>query len=205
MNRRGLSLLEMVLAIGITSIIGIAIASMMAASSNSLRSKDDGRQSAIRLAVTQVRLGAYIAPSLCIVDKSNQHLTLWLEDSRESNTIHASELRWISFDEDQQMLLVEFVDFPDEWTQAMIDSADVECTTLTNYESLLSGLHADDLIESLPLVDGMYSCNFWINDIDPLSATRVSIRFAFASELGITNDAIIDETIRIHQPPPEQQ
>jgi len=44
MNRRGLSLLEMLLAIGITSIIGAAIASMMAASTNGLASKNDGRQ-----------------------------------------------------------------------------------------------------------------------------------------------------------------
>ena len=62
MNRRGLSLLEMTIAIGITAIIGVAIAAMMAAASNSLSSKDDGRQSAIRLATTQVRLAAYIAP-----------------------------------------------------------------------------------------------------------------------------------------------
>ncbi|MDE1038661.1 MAG: prepilin-type N-terminal cleavage/methylation domain-containing protein, partial [Phycisphaerales bacterium] len=81
MNRRGLSLIEMIIAIGITAVIGAAIASMMAAATNSLTSKDDGRQSAIRLATTQVRLGAYIAPSRCIVDKSNTHVTLWLEDS----------------------------------------------------------------------------------------------------------------------------
>ena len=83
MNRRGLSLLEMTIAIGITSIIGAAIAAMMAAASNSLSSKDDGRQSAIRLATTQVRLAAYIAPSRCILEKNSSQLTLWLEDSRQ--------------------------------------------------------------------------------------------------------------------------
>jgi type II secretory pathway pseudopilin PulG len=205
MNRRGLSLLEMLLAIGITSIIGAAIASMMAAASNSLSSKDDGRQSAIRLATTQVRLGAYIAPSRCILDKSNTHLTLWLEDSRENNTVHASEIRWLSFDENKKILAVDFVDFPDDWSQSMIDSADVACTPSTNYEALLAGLRADDIIESVPLIDLVESCNFWTNNNDPLSATHVCVRFAFSSEFGITNGSIIDETIRIHQPPSEQQ
>ena len=92
MNRRGLSLLEMTLAIGITAIIGAAIASMMAAAANSLTSKDDGRQSAIRVATTQIRLGAYIAPSRCILDKNNTTITLWLEDSTEGKTVHASEI-----------------------------------------------------------------------------------------------------------------
>ena len=40
MNRRGLTLLEMILAIGITATIGAAIASMMAAVSNGLTSRD---------------------------------------------------------------------------------------------------------------------------------------------------------------------
>lgn len=205
MNRRGLSLLEMLLAIGITSIIGAAIASMMAAATNSLSSKDDGRKSAIRLATTQVRLGAYIAPSRCILDKSNTHLTLWLEDSRENNTVHASEIRWLSFDENQKTITVKFVDFPDDWSQSMIDTADVACTPATNFEALLEGLRADDIVESVPLIDSMESCNFWINESEPIDATHVCVRFSFSSELGITNDSIIDETIRIHQPPTEQQ
>jgi type II secretory pathway pseudopilin PulG len=205
MNRRGLSLLEMLLAIGITSIIGAAIASMMAASTNSLSAKDDGRQLAIRLATTQVRLGAYIAPSLCLLDKGNDYLTLWTEDSRESDTVHASEIRWIRFDETTNMLNVLFVDFPDEWSQSAIDTADIECNSATNYESLLTGLQNDTLIESISLVDAMASCSFWTNDSDPLSATRICIRFSFESFFGETNDALVDETIRIHSPPAEQQ
>jgi type II secretory pathway pseudopilin PulG len=205
MNRRGLSLLEMVLAIGITSIISAAIASMMAASTNSLTSKNDGRQSSIRLATTQARLSAYIAPSLCILDKGPSLLTLWLEDSRESNTVHVSEIRWIKFDEELNILTTEFVDFPDTWSQTMLDASDIECNALTDYEGLLAALRMDDLINSVTLIDGMDSCGFWMNNSIPIDATRVCIRFSFESEYGVTSDAIIDETIRIHQPPSEQQ
>ncbi len=205
MNRRGLSLLEMTLAIGITSIIGAAIASMMAAAANSLASKDDGRQSAIRLATTQVRLGAYIAPSRCLLEKSNSHITLWFEDNIESSTVHASEIRWIHFDELNSLLTVKFINFPDEWSQSMIDEANIECNSLTNYEVLLTSLETTGLVDSIPLVDAIQSCNFWINNTNPIEATQISIRFSLQSNIGTTNDSIIDETIRIHQPPSEQQ
>lgn len=205
MNRRGLSLLEMTLAIGITSIIGAAIASMMAAAANSLASKDDGRQSAIRLATTQVRLGAYIAPSRCLLANSNSHITLWFEDTNESRTVHASEIRWIHFDEQTSLLTVKFINFPDEWSQSMIDEANIECDSLTNYELLLASFETTGLVDSIPLVDAIQSCNFWINNTIPIEATQISIRFSLQSNIGTTNDSIIDETIRIHQQPSEQQ
>jgi len=204
MNRRGLSLLEMILAIGITSIVGAAIAATMAAASTSLSSRDDGRQSAIRLATTQVRLGAYIAPSRCILEKSDTCITLWLEDSREGKTVHATEIRWIQFDEQRKELNVKFVSLPTEWSESMIDAADIECNSLTNYEMLLESFEAVDLIDSISLVDSMSSCIFWINNSNPIEATQISIRFSLESSFGETNDSIIDEAIRIHQTPLEQ-
>lgn len=203
MNRKGLSLLETLLAISITSVIGIAISSLMAATTNSLSSKDDGRSSAIRLATTQIRLGAYIAPSMCVLDKGTDQIVLWFEDTRESSTVHASEVRWIMFDDEDKTLSVKFVDFPESWTQAMVDSADLECSTLTNYGSLLSDFESSNHITTVPLVDSMNTCNFWINQVDPLEATRVSVRFSLVSDLGVTKDSIIDESIRLHVTPME--
>jgi hypothetical protein len=205
MNRRGLSLLEMTLAISITAIIGTAIASMMAAAANSLTSKDDGRQSAIRLATTQIRLSAYIAPSRCLLEKNNEQITLWLDDTDESKTINASEIRWIQFEELSSKLTVKFVDFPEEWSQSMIDDADIECDSLTNYELVLASFESSNFIDTIPLVDSIRSCNFWMNTNDPFEATQITIRFSLESSFGTTNDSVIDETIRLHQPPSEQQ
>ena len=201
MNRRGISLLETLLAISITSVIGIAISSLMAATTNSLSSKDDGRSSAIRLATTQIRLGAYIAPSLCVLDKSADQIVLWFEDSRLSNTVHALEIRWLTFDDEDKTLSVKFVDFPASWTQTMVDAADIECSSLTDYGSLLTSFESSDHITTVPLVDAMNTCNFWINQVDPLEATRVSVRFSLVSEFGVMNDSVIDESIRLHSPP----
>ncbi len=205
MNRRGLSLLEMTLSIGITAIIGTAIASMMAAASNSLTSKDDGRQSAIRLATTQIRLGAYIAPSRCILEKNNASITLWLEDNKGGKSVHASEVRWIQFDDARNELTVKFVAFPGSWTQSMIDAADVEGDAFTNYKSLLDTFELNGWIDSVPLVDSINSCSFWIDKSNPIEATQISVRISLHSTFGVTTDSIIDETIRLHQPPSEQQ
>jgi hypothetical protein len=201
MNQRGLSLLETLLAISITAVIGVAISALMAAAANSLSSRDDGRSTAIRLATTNIRLGAYIAPSLCVLDKSNNHITLWFEDSRTSNTVHASEIRWITFDSGTKTLSVKFVDFPASWSQSMVDDADFECNSLTDYASVLSSFESSEYITTVPLVDSIETCNFWINQPNPVEATRVSIRFSLASVFGVTKDSMIDESIRLHVTP----
>jgi hypothetical protein len=166
-----------------------------------LSSRDDGRSTAIRLATTNIRLGAYIAPSLCVLDKSNNHITLWFEDSRTSNTVHASEIRWITFDSGTKTLSVKFVDFPASWSQSMVDEADFECNSLTDYASVLSSFESSEYITTVPLVDSIETCNFWINQPNPVEATRVSIRFSLASVFGVTKDSMIDESIRLHVTP----
>lgn len=202
-QRKGLSLLETLLAISITAVIGVAISALMAAASNSLSSKDDGRSTAIRLATTQIRLGAYIAPSLCVLDKSIDQITLWFEDSRTSNTVHVSEIRWVAFDSEAKTLSVKFVDFPANWSQAMVDEADYECNSLTDYQSVLSIFESSEYITTVPLVDSIETCNFWINQTNPTEATRVCIRFSLESEFGVTKDSMIDESIRLHVSPIE--
>ena len=72
---------------------------MMAAVSNSLTSRDDGRRTAVQLATTQVRLAAYIAPARCVLNMSDTSLVIWIDDSRESGTAHISEIRWLVFEE----------------------------------------------------------------------------------------------------------
>ncbi len=205
MNRRGLTLLEMILAIGITATIGAAIASMMAAVSNGLTSRDDGRRTAIQLATTQVRLSAYIAPSRCLLNKSDTAFAIWLDDARESGTVHASEIRWLSFDTPNNAFTVKFVDFPDEWSQSMIDAADTECNNTTNYDTLLATLESSGLINEFDLVDKMETCSIWTDDPEPQAAIRICIRFSLSTSFGPSSDALVDESIRQHFPPQEQQ
>ena len=205
MNRRGLTLLEMILAIGITATIGAAIASMMAAVSNGLTSRDDGRRTAVQLATSQVRLSAYIAPARCLLSKDETAFAIWLNDDRESNTVHASEIRWLSFDASSSLFTVKFVDFPDNWSQSMIDAADTECDEMTNYDTLLATLDTSGLINEFNLIDGMETCSIWTDDLDPQTAIRICIRFSLTTNFGPSSDAIVDESIRQHLPPQEQQ
>ena len=205
MNRRGFTFIELILALSITSVIGLSIVTMMAAVSNGITSKDDGRQSAVRLSIAKVRLGAYLAPARCLVQKTPTTLTVWFNDTRESNTIHSSEIRWIKFDDASKQLLVSFVSFPEGWTEEEETTNDVECSLTTDFESLFDTFKLNGWITTLPIVDAIETCTFWINQPEPKDSNQVSMRFSMSSSFGETKELVIDELIRLQQQPMEQQ
>tara|TARA_B100001750_G_C15437399_1_gene561672 strand:+ start:623 stop:1243 length:621 start_codon:yes stop_codon:yes gene_type:complete len=205
MKKHGFTLIEMMLAISITSVIGFAIVSIMVAASSGITSKDDGRQSAIRLATAKIRLTAYLAPARCILDKTSLSITLWHNDSRESQTINASEIRWITFDPTTNSLQAQFVSFPSNWSDSKKIAADIECSINSDFEVIFSDFNENGLIAAIPILDSLASCSFWVNDQEVNDAHQVSMLLSFQTELGETPHSIIDERIRLHQLPMEQQ
>ena len=87
----------------------------------------------------------------------------------------------------------------------MIDTADIECNGMTDYNILLETFSSGELIETITLEDSIHACNFWVNTTNPIDATQISVRFSLKSTFGQTKDSIIDETIRLHRAPLEQQ
>ena len=79
-----MTLAELLIATVITSMIGLAIASMMAAVSNGVTVRRDSRTHVLRGHAAHTRLGAYVTDSNCVLDHADDVLTIWLDDSRAS-------------------------------------------------------------------------------------------------------------------------
>jgi hypothetical protein len=152
---RGLTLLELMLSLMVTALVAGSIAGMMGAVSTGLSSHQDMRAVMIRANAAQSRLSAYITPSRCLLGASATGLTIWLDDSRESNTVHASEVRWLRFDASAGAIVLSYVKFPDAWSQTARDLADGEHAASSDWDALLSMCEGKGLISSLQLVDGL--------------------------------------------------
>ena len=97
MIRRGFTFIELIIALSITSVIGLSIVTLMGAVTSGITSKEDGRQSSIRFSTLKTKMSAYISPARCVLATTQDSATLWMNDSRVSNTVHATEVRWIKF------------------------------------------------------------------------------------------------------------
>jgi len=200
-TRRGLSLLELILATSITAMIGAAIAGMLTAVSSGVGASRDGRAAMVRTNAANVRLSSYIAPSNCILAAyADSGIVLWLADTRQSDTVHATEVRWLLYDQSSDSMMVYFVAFPDDWSQTARDLADTELPASSNWMTVLETFNAAGHIAAIPLVDALDDVSVTIDAVDAMEARCVYFDLTMASGSGATQTRV-SSTIRFHEGP----
>ena len=198
--RRGLTLVEMMLALAITVMIAGAIASMMAAAAQGVGAKRDTRSVMIRASAAQTRLSGYLLPARCILAHQSGELVIWYRDERPGDTVHATEVRWLRFDADAGAIDVLFISFPDNLTQTERMIADKELPAASQWDTILASYTAQGMVTSIRIVDGLESIDISIDESNVLEADVVSFDLEFTTQ---NSTKLIRQTtaLRMHNPP----
>ncbi len=199
-TRRGLSLLEMLLALSITALIAVGISSMISAVTSGVGTRRDIRTTMVRANAAQTRLAAHIVPCRTVLASNGSDLVLWLNDSRESDSVHATEIRWLLFDADQGAIDVHFVDFPEAWTQTAKDLADTEYSADADWDAVLTQYQTNGWINTIRLVDGLDSAWVSTDAAVPMVSRHVIFELGFHTDTGPV-PVRVSATVRLHQPP----
>ena len=127
---------------------------------------------------------------------------VWVNDWRDSGTIHATEIRWIVFDNADRSIDVYYVDFPDEWNDVQQAIEDTEYSSSEDWSAVLSSYTASGYISHITLVDGVDSLAITMDQPDALDSTSITFGIGFFTETGgDTLDRDVTITILRHQPP----
>ena len=198
--RRGFTLIETLLAMCITAMVGAGIATMMSVLSRDVGLQYEARGVLVRTSTAQTRFSAYVAPARCILQADQNGLVLWLEDARESDTVHASEIRWIRHDASSDRIVVDFVAFPDTWSEAAIALADTDHPSTTRWNDVHATFDSRGLLSTAPLVDEVGDVSFSTPNANGIEARLVEADI----ELKTTQGPVpvhLGEIIRIPRPP----
>jgi hypothetical protein len=198
--RRGLTLLELLLAATITAMVGAAIAAMLGAVSAGVGTRRDTRSVMVHAAAARTRLCAYIAPARCILAASGGNLTVWFDDSRTSGTVHASEIRWMIYDSSVHTLSVSYVKFPSGWTQIAKDLEDLEYPKTTDWNTVLDTYTKNGYIATLTLVDNVGAISMQLDNADVFAARHIEFSVGFITE-DATRTILLPSTIEMHNAP----
>jgi len=199
-RRRGMSLIELLMALSISTMVAAAVAGMLSAVSTGVGTRRDIRAVMVRSHAAQSRLSSYLAPSRCVLHAQGDNLVLWLDDQRVSETVHATEIRWLGFNSDTGAIEVRYVSFPEEWSQVTCDLADQEFSADEDWMAVLDSYTSKDLIGVRPIVDQIVEATFALDDAQAQDAGRVTCQLVFDTERGMTM-ITTGAALRIHTPP----
>jgi len=203
---RGMTLLEVLLAIAIMSLVGLGTTGMMSALTTGMVEQHDTRSSTLRAGLSQARLSSYVSMSRCLLDLEQTRVVLWLEDADGDDVIDATEVRWISWDVQSNALVIQWVfdTQGDPIESPYGDPTSVDWwQELTQLEQL-----ARMTVGSLNLVGGVADWTFSTDQLINPTARRLaamSRRTVEATyELEIADTRIqhcLGDSIRMHDPP----
>ncbi len=197
---RGLTMLELLLALSITALVAAAIAAMMGAVTSGITTRRDSRALMVRANTAQTRLAGYITPCRSFLAADGSGVVLWLDDARESNTVNASEIRWLSYDGAAGTLDVLFVNFPAGWSEVERLMADQAYPPTADWNAVRAEYDGNGWLTRITLVDGIDS--FSASTDQPTALDSRHVTFGLDFRVDETTAAVrLFGTIRLHQPP----
>jgi hypothetical protein len=195
-----MTLVELILALSITTMVGLAIASMMGVASAGVTTHQDARGLMLRAHLAQTRLLAYVAPSRCLLDAGDSSLVIWLRDARQGDTVHASEVRWVRLDGSNGRLVVHWVQFPEGMSEVTKGLEDGQLAVASDWWAVLQAYEVRGWTASATLVDGLTGVQVRTDQPRPLDSRHASLTLTFA-RAGGPMDVPISATIQQHAPP----
>jgi len=125
-TRRGMTLLELLLALSVTILTGAAAAAVTLAVARSLTSMSDSRSVTNRANLVQARLRGVTDTASCVLEtKVEKGMAVWAGDDNPDGRVNVSELRIIWFNADDSTVTTERVKWPADWTAEMIAANDL--------------------------------------------------------------------------------
>lgn len=173
--RAGLTLVELLIALMITALMGLAIGSMMTTVGAATGRESAERAALLRAHAGQVRLRAYMDNALSILqhDDDNDAAVIWLYDNLVQDTVNVREIRLITVDEGE--ITVEWVQFPDNWTDIMRDAADTVLPPAADFFAAMAAQRALGQTRTTTLLSHVQDAAWTLSASPAQSATRARL------------------------------
>ena len=166
-----MTLLELLLALAGTAVIGTAIVSMLVGVTYGTQADKDLQGLITRQMALRSRIEAEIRESYLILDAGSDYLILWSGDADASDTPDKTEIQVIEYDAvTQQMMRYAPAALIAEENYALTD----------DFRTITDGYKGDATFPGERWAESITSFEVTLDDIDPQSARFVAMRFGMS-------------------------
>jgi len=184
MKRQGFTVIELLIASVITSMVAAAVISTMKAVTGSMEQQDLAADALARAARAEARVADHVNRARLILLQDADEVALWLPTepftSSATNTsdydaINANELAWYVMDASTGNLTLKYLTNRSDRTTYGLS---------TNWSSLRTTLQMQQKLTSVCVLEGLATGQFRVEDGDPCSSGRFTFNGAMTDARG---------------------
>jgi len=184
MKRQGFTVIELLIASVITSMVAAAVISTMQAVTGSMEQQDLAADALARAARAEARVADHVNRARLILLQDADEVALWLPTepftSSATNTsdydaINANELAWYVMDASTGNLTLKYLTNRSDRTTYGLS---------TNWSSLRTTLQMQQKLTSVCVLEGLATGQFRVEDGDPCSSGRFTFNGAMTDARG---------------------
>jgi len=176
-----MTLVELLMALASTALIGAAIAAMLSAVSYGTSSGKDMRSLVVKNKIINARFSAAIRDAQMVLETGTNHIVLWRVDTNESSTPNLGEIQWIELDTGNNRIQSYEADFSG-MIQAEIDAANTEFALEADFDAATAGDRGTSVFPAEIWAESVASWTVAANDVDEQQASLASFRFEIEHE-----------------------
>lgn len=182
LHRRGLTLLELLLAFAITAVIGLAMATVMTTAARGMTSTSEARSGLQRVHAAYVRTRAYTDSGLCLLAHDPEKgFAFWLHDEKPGGQIDLFELRIFWWNAGDGAVRVERVKTPENWAPEITEAYNVPISAAADFFQIMEDQRTLGMTATEIIADGISSVSLAHAALDPMDATRFRLTFTVAT------------------------
>jgi prepilin-type N-terminal cleavage/methylation domain-containing protein len=184
MKRHGFTVIELLIASVITSMVAAAVISTMQAVTGSMEQQDLAADAMARAARAEARLADHVNRARLVLAQDADEVALWLPtepftssatNTRDYDAINANELAWYVMDASTGNLTLKYLTNRNDRTTYGLS---------TNWSSLRTTLQMQQKLTSVSVIEGLAAGQFRVEDADPCSSGRFTFDGAMTDARG---------------------
>jgi prepilin-type N-terminal cleavage/methylation domain-containing protein len=184
MKRNGFTVIELLIASVITSMVAAAVISTMKAVTGSMEQQDLAADAMARAARAEARVADHVNRARLVLAQDADEVALWLPtepftssatNTRDYDAINANELAWYVVDVATGNLTLKYLTNRSDRTTYSLT---------TNWSSLRTTLDMQKKLTSVVVLEGLATGQFRVEDSDPCSSGRFTFDGAMTDARG---------------------
>ena len=201
----GVTLVELILALSLLSLVGMCIVMMIKATADGTAGQNDGRRHLVRMQSIEAQVAQVVRPCNCILAAGTGYVVLWTGDGQDANiatnqAVNLSEMVMFELDTTANQLKLYRTSWPAGTSGASMASSDSTYAASSNWYNAAQAAKSTGYFSPTVLANNVTSFSVTL-DNGTATAAMMATMWLTINDGVVTRNLVIPATLRSRMAP----